>query len=237
MLQSIGFGILYIIILLYLGEKLKIHDYIILSLGAALNFILFPIFDVINWARFLPIPIAGYLYKGTGSNFPLFPWAGYIICGGILGSYLAKNPLIFKSAKFCFYMFGTGAILVGIGSLVQWIESFYYSSPSPFSSEPHLIFTRLGFVILLNSLVAFIALKLDNIPKILILIGRNTLLIYVVHLVILYGSAWNSGLDMTLANNLNGWQSIGGGILMILLMTGMVILVNKFKIRNKQLVT
>lgn len=236
-LQSIGFGILFIIILLYIGEKFRISDYIILGLGAAINFILFPIFDKVNWTAFFPAPIAGYFYKGTGSNFPLFPWAGYLICGAILGSYLAKNPLVFKSAKFCFNMLWTGVGFIGIGFFAQWIESLFYTGSSPFSSDPHLIFIRLGFVLVLNSLVAFIALKLENIPRLFILIGRNTLLIYVVHLVILYGSAWSPGVNLTLANNFSAWQSIGAATLMITLMTGMVILINKFKIRNKQLVT
>ena len=208
-----------------------------MGLGAAINFILFPIFDKINWVNFLPVPVAGYFYKQTGSNFPLFPWAGFVICGAVLGSYLAKNPLVFKSAKFCFNMFTAAVLFIGFGFLAQWIETFFYTGSSVFSSDPHLIFIRLGFVLLLNSIVAFIALKIENIPKLLILIGRNTLLIYIVHLVILYGSAWNPGLDLIFANNLNAWQSIGAAAIMILLMTGMVLLVNKFKIRNKQLVT
>jgi surface polysaccharide O-acyltransferase-like enzyme len=76
-----------------------------------------------------------------------------------------------------------------------------------------------------------------TIPKILILIGRNTLLIYVVHLVIIYGSAWNKGLYQYFAQSFSAWNSVGIALLMILTMTAMVLVVNKIKIRTKQAVT
>jgi uncharacterized membrane protein len=236
-LQLIGFGILYIMILAFIAEKTKLNDYLIFFIGAMLNFILFPIFDKINWTNFLPVPIAGYFYKGTGSNFPLFPWAGFVVGGAILGSYLAKNPMVFKTAKFSYRLIMVGAFIIIIGFVAQLIESTIYGNVTPFSSDPHLIFTRLGFVIILNGIVSFLALKVDNIPRILILIGRNTLLIYIVHLMILYGSAWNPGLDLIFGNGLDGWTSVGFAVMMISLMTFMVYLINKFKIRNKELVT
>jgi hypothetical protein len=69
------------------------------------------------------------------------------------------------------------------------------------------------------------------------LIGRNTLLIYVVHLAILYGSAWNPGLSQLFAKSFGAWKTVATALAMISLMIGMVIVINKLKIRNKQLVT
>jgi hypothetical protein len=79
-------------------------------------------------------------------------------------------------------------------------------------------------------------LKIENIPKFIILVGRNTLLIYVVHLIILYGSAWSPGLALLYDKSFTGVQSIAAAAGMVVLMTLLVILINLFKMRNKPLV-
>ena len=71
----------------------------------------------------LPVPIAGYFYNGTGSNFPLFPWAAYLLAGGILGNYLAKNPDVFKSSRFSFYLAAWGSSLILLGLIGNILET------------------------------------------------------------------------------------------------------------------
>lgn len=236
-LQSIGFGILFLVLLAILSEKVKLNDYWIFGLGALFFFILFPIFQQVNWKSFLPLPLAGYFYEGTGSNFPLFPWAGFVISGGILGSYLAKKPLVFKTAKFSLNLLLFGILLIILAYFESWFEGFIGYKGELLSSGYSLILLRIGIVLVLNAIVSFISLKVETIPKVFILIGRNTLLIYIVHLMILYGSAWNLGLINLFDKTFTLLQSITTAIVMISLMTAMVLLINKFKIRNKQLVT
>ena len=236
-LQLIGFGILFLMILLYLAEKLKTNDYLVLVLGA-LSFFLLSIFtQKINWIEFLPAPIAAYFYQGSGSNFPLFPWAGYVISGGILGSYLAKYPKVFKDVKFSIKLFLFGLAFVVIALIGDKLEIYLFGQSTLWTTSPNLIFLRIGIVLLLNSILSFISLKVDTIPKIVILIGRNTLLIYIVHLIILYGSAWNPGINTVFAKSFDVWKTIGAALLMILTMTGMVMFIHYLKIKNKQLVT
>ena len=236
-LHLIGFGIFFIMVFLFLSEKLKFNDYFVFVLGALLFFGLYPHFSKINWINIFPQWLAGYFYTGTGSNFPLFPWAGYVVAGGVLGSYLAKHPLVFKSYKFSINLAAWGIILIVIALIGNEIEIAVYGQSNFWTTSPNLIFLRLGIVLILNSLVSLISIKVESIPRIFILIGRNTLLIYVVHLTILYGSAWNPGLIAILDHSLGVWNTVGVALLMILTMTAMVYIIHKFKIRNKELVT
>jgi hypothetical protein len=237
-LQLIGFGILFVLISSYLAEKLKMSDTIVFSIIALFFFVAAPFTLRINWVGFLPQPLAGYFYTGTGSLFPLFPWAGYVVLGGVLGSYLAKNPLVFKTNRFSFNLalFGFALIFVSeVSVLISGkIFEYYYETSS---YTPDTIFFRVGFVLVLNSIVSFISQKIESIPRIVILVGRNTLLIYVVHLMILFGSAWNPGLTLLFAGSLNVTVTVIAAVLMITLMILMVHLLSKFKFRNKQLVT
>jgi uncharacterized membrane protein len=233
-LQSIGFGILFIMLFAFIAEKVKLNDYIVFSFFAALIFGIYPLFEKINWLNFLPVPIAGYFYSGTGSIFPLFPWTGYVVGGGVLGSYLAKHPLVFKTKKFSLMLLIFGGAFISAAILLGLFGYNFFEGA--WVGQIYTILLRVGFVLILNSVVSFICLEVETIPKILILIGRNTLLIYVVHLVIIYGSAWNRGLNSYFAKSFSAWNSVGIALLMVLTMTGMVILINKLKIKNKQLV-
>jgi uncharacterized membrane protein YsdA (DUF1294 family) len=188
--------------------------------------------------EYFPQPIAGYFYDGTGSLFPLFPWAGYVVLGGVLGSYLARNPMVFKTNKFSFNLALFGFALIFVSEISVFITGKYFNYYYITSSyTPDTIVFRVGFVLVLNSIVSYISQKIESIPRIIILVGRNTLLIYVVHLMILYGSAWNPGLVLLFGASLKVSETIFFAVLMITLMTFMVVLLSKFKFRNKQLVT
>ena len=234
-LQSIGFGILFIMILAFISEKINVSDYLILAISALIIFILYPIFEKISWTNFLPVPIAGYFYSGTGSIFPLFPWTGYVVGGAVLGSYLAKHPMIFKTKKFSLLLLIFGLSFISLAILIDIFAYDFFSGA--WIGSAYTILLRVGFVLTLNSIVSFLCLEVKTIPRILILIGRNTLLIYIVHLVIIYGSAWNKGLYQYFAKSFSALHSVGIAALMILAMTGMVILLNKLKMRSKPLAT
>jgi uncharacterized membrane protein len=237
-LQLIGFGLLFVMICAYIAEKLKLSDTIIFTFFALFFFIATPFFEKINWLEYFPQPIAGYFYDDTGSLFPLFPWAGYVVLGGVLGSYLARNPMVFKSNKFSFNLALFGFALIFVSEISVLITGKYFNYYYITSSyTPDTIIFRVGFVLVLNALVSYISQKIESIPRIIILVGRNTLLIYVVHLMILYGSAWNPGLSLLFGSSLKVSETIFFALLMITLMTFMVILLSKFKFRNKQLVT
>jgi len=236
-LQLIGFSLFALLFLFYLAEKLNLNDYAVFSVAAILIFILSPFFFTVDWNSILPRMLAGYFYEGGGSVFPIFPWAGYVIAGGVLGSYLAKNPMIFKSIKFSTYLASIAIVFIVASFGARNLSDLVFHMTKHDSASISLILLRIGFVLLISSIVSFISLKADSIPRFIILIGRNTLLIYVVHLVIIYGSVWNPGLYTYFEKSFTGWITFFFAILMVGLMTTMVLIVNSFNIKNKQLVT
>ena len=236
-LQLIGFGLLFILVIAFFSERLGRRDTLLFALGALFFFLLWPITEKINWSDYFAVPISNYFYQKNGSLFPLFPWVGYLMCGAILGSYLAKNPKVFRATQFSLKLAISGGILLFLFFvLVAVIKNTSDEKVIYWLDSISLISLRVGFVLILNSMFSFISLKINSIPAILILIGRNTLLIYIVHLIILYGSAWSPGLIMIFNRSLNAWQTLSMAVLMITSMTFMVIILNKLKMKNKQLV-
>jgi hypothetical protein len=236
-LHLIGISLLLVLVILYFVEKTKINDTIFFAGAASIIFFTSSFIYKIDWISYVPQFIASYFYTDTGSLFPIFPWAGYVIAGGVLGSYLAKNPLVFKTKKFSLVLavFGSALMIVSLSSDI--ILNLLNVSVANIQTDPGVIVFRVGFVLVLNAIVSLIALKVEKIPQLLILVGRNTLLIYVVHLVILYGSAWNPGINFFWGKAFDEWMSVLAALIMIILMTLMVIGIHKLKIRNKELVT
>ena len=236
-LHLIGVSLFMVITLIWVSEKTKLGDALIFTVATLFFFFSSLYTEQVEWINYLPAPLAAYLYHGTGSLFPLFPWSGYVLSGAVLGSYLAKNPGIFRSAKFSTWLLVAGIGIMLFAQLVEYIEFYWLGEMRTWNTSPYLVFFRLGFVLVLNSIVSFISLKVESIPKLLVLLGRNTLLIYVFHLVILYGSAWSAGISLWFGKQLGVGTTISAALMMIILMCATVIIINKLKIKNKQLVT
>lgn len=236
-LQLIGFGLFFILMLCFVSEKFHISDYIIFSAASILNISLYPLFESINWSQFLHPFFAGYFYKGTGSNFPLFPWLSYIFAGAIFGSFIAKNQNVFKSKKATVGLFIIGISLILISIAGDFIEIIFYHQSNYWTSSPNLIFFRLAIVVIETSIFTFIAIKLETIPRILILLGRNTLVIYIIHLVILYGSPWTLGINSILNKSFNLTWTLYSAFAMAVLMMLLVYFINYFSMKNKSLET
>lgn len=233
-LHLIGFGILFLIGLLYLAEKFNLRDVLVFSTAAFVAFSLYPLFSKIDWVKFLPLPIAGYLYQGTGSLFPLIPWIGFIFAGAVLGSYLAHNSEVFTTKRFSLNLLYMAFLFIAISLIGNTLELAIYKQSNFWTTSPNLIFFRLGIVLLLNSGMSYLAIMVKKVPPIIFHIGRNTLPIYVVHLIILYGSAWTMGLWSIFAKSFSVWSTIGAAILMISLMISMVQGFQFVKVRIKK---
>jgi hypothetical protein len=236
-LQLIGVSLLILLFILFVIEKLNLKYTISFIVSSTIIFLLAPFIETISWNSFLPAPLAAYFYSGSGSLFPLFPFAGYVIAGGVLGCYLAQNPMVFKTSRFSSILAIYGAAFTLIALLSVLILKAYQIQIIDPQAEPNTILFRMGFVLLLTAIVSYISLKVNTIPHLLILAGRNTLLIYVVHIVILYGSAWSPGLDIVWGYSFSGSQSFGAAVIMITLMTFMVLGIHRLKIHNKELET
>ena len=228
-LHLIACGIFFIIVASFIAEKLKIRYEFMYAVTVVIIFLASPLVLSTNWRTILPLPLASYLSNNTGSYFPLFPWLGYMFAGAVLGNYLAKKNEIIKSVRFSFRLFAVGILLLGCSVLLRQFEEFLnYSTGVELNVSITFIF-RLGVVIMLNGIISFISVKIENIPLIIKHVGKNTLPIYIVHLIILYGCAWAPGIYSFAAGSMGWEESLGGAILLISLMIGMVMIFERYK--------
>ncbi len=227
-LHLIGFGLLSIILAVFLAKRMYLDLNSILSLSIILLFLISPVIDKVEWNNYLPRYISAYLSVKNGSFFPLFPWLIYVLSGALLGNYLQNNEGVYFKKRFSFSLLSIGGILLSISFLLYSLKGILDAEINFWLNMNGKILLRIGYVILLNGLMAFIVRKFNSIPKIIKDTGKKTLMLYVIHLVILYGCAWFPGLDRFWGKSLNGWETIAAAIIMVSLMVGIVIFTEKY---------
>jgi fucose 4-O-acetylase-like acetyltransferase len=128
----------------------------------------------------LPEPLAPYLDKSTGSRFPVFPYAAFVLAGTLAGAALGRVEPRRRHRRAL--VAGLGLIGLGVAltpALEGWVD---YWGPSP-----AYVFVRLGGLMLLLLLVEGAAeVRLPGV-RALALLGHETLLVYVLHLYLLFG--------------------------------------------------
>lgn len=233
-LHLIGFGILFVLLTAIISEKIKAGGTLPYAFAAIFFFGGFFLIKDIPMTNYLPEFFAAYFNYSTGSLFPLFPWAGYVLAGAVLGKYLAENPSAPAEKIFAAKTAFAGLAIISLSALVYFGGILSGTASNIFAYLPSVIPFRLGIVLMLVSALSAISISINRIPALVQDIGKNTLLIYVVHLVIIYGSVISPGLNLLYGNKLSAVMALLTAAGMLVLMVSMVIGVGMIKRARKK---
>lgn len=192
-LQNIGVTLLFAELLVVVCRTPEIYR-AVLAVLTALVVLLAP------WAwrldvSSMPTFFAAYLTDSTGSLFPIFPWSAYSLAGilvslGLLG--LDGRSMREHPARWLLVVGATLALagkLGGLSGFAPWGEHNYWKT------SPWFFLQRLGVIVLVFSSLAFVERRLRPAPDQPVLrfvqtVAQETLVIYVGHLLLLYGTPW-----------------------------------------------
>jgi uncharacterized membrane protein len=140
----------------------------------------------------LPLAVKSALIGTTGSPFPLLPWSAYIFLGAALGTVYAtvgqSTPSwLLKAMPF-------GLILLVAGIELERMSLHIYGQANFWPTTPHLFIARIGFVASVLGLATSIERFLPISPRTMQSLAEESLLVYVFHVALLYGSSWNPGI-------------------------------------------
>lgn len=173
-----------------------------------------------NQAGHIPAQAPAWLqnaFKGPWQNFPVAPWLAFTFYGAAIGVmtrvHTNGEPDRVRAAGFLI----TGAVLrvAGwpfdrfIGNLLLDVTG---NTAAP-RSVPCFIHGRVGEVLLILGLLAWIEKRFQPQAAWFPTIGRNTFPIYVGHAVLLYGGIFGIGLEPHLGYRLNPWLAGIGALL------------------------
>ena len=189
------------------------------TLLVALAIILFtPFVWATDFAPILSPALSPYLNQHQLSMFPLFPYASYLFFGVGAGHYFLKARKENREHIF-FTRLALGAAIVSTtGVFIDSLSLSPYPPHDFWKTSPMMFAFRSAVVVLLTT--AFFRLK--NIPEslawLLGTVGRYSLLVYTLHIVMVYGSAANSGLTQFIGQTLALPQAFIVGLIVLTIM-------------------
>jgi uncharacterized membrane protein len=177
-----------------------------------------PVVWATDWTRWLPPSVAGYLSERTGSLFPLFPWSAYVLVGAGLGQIYARWGAAHLRRYANLALLVPAAALIPLGFSLDAAHVF---GNGPWSFIPAQFLIRTGSVLLVMGIIAHASATLSHLPHLFGAVAQETLLIYFVHLCIVYGSIWNVGLVQRYGQTLAPGRMVTVIVLLIAAMAGL----------------
>jgi uncharacterized membrane protein len=215
-LQNIGAGLLFILLSRVFIKSNKIFFYFIFISCTVFIFISPYIWEH-DFAQYIPLPIASYFNSVYGSFFPLFPWTGFLLAGAACSILYLKAREINNENIFIIQVTALGIILIAAGHF--YLSPLFPKTYTAIKPHPMFFFERLGYVLIFLSICWYFVSKFGTKGTIVIELGRESLLVYYLHLQLIYSKFLNGeSIDSMIGASFGVWQCAIYTILLILLM-------------------
>lgn len=212
-LHCIGISILSLIGLYLLSQRFRFSYPMLLGALGLIVFFIEPSLKAANWDAF-PLILRNYFTKDYGSVFTPVPWIGYAMLGGVLGTVLHRQPSL-AFGQWLPLLLLAGGFILHIYSEKILLDLYQFTGLHNFYAHAHNnhILYRLGHVFIAVASFVWIAQLWRTIPKLLLRIGSETLVIYEVHFILLYSSWFGIGLSRFWFRSLGPWEVFFGALL------------------------
>jgi uncharacterized membrane protein len=212
-LQCIGVGIFTILLLYGMYKLIKIFPlWIYFFIGATLIFTTYIYFGTIPKELYWPVNAPTFIqnmFHGPYSIFPILPRMGYTLYGAMFGVILYDYKENVKK-----WSFAISTIIIGVFLYFFLKEILIFTDHKMGNTIYHIykldwLYECLGVVMIALGTLMIIEKLLGEIkPNLFLKMGQNTLTIYILHMVILYGSITGFGLNRLFHNSLNPYHII-----------------------------
>ncbi|RPI02990.1 MAG: DUF1624 domain-containing protein [Ignavibacteriae bacterium] len=178
-------------------------------------------YDFLNW---IPAPIAAYINGLHYSLFPLFPWLAFMLFGGYFSSEYITARTNHKEKEFILRFALTGAVLLSVCIVGMALQADLSILPIDIRANPLFFFERLGIVMLLLTICWFYADARKTEKSFVLDVGRESLMVYAAHLLVIYGQFWHErSLAFYYGKSWNAAECLGSTMVLIIAMSGSAI--------------
>jgi uncharacterized membrane protein len=191
----------------------------------------------------LPWPVAGYLNGIRYSLFPIFPWTAFLFAGAVTGHFFleARDRNARRSDQqgdtpFYRSLLWSGGSLVLLSYLIDIAFPGLRTRDDYWVISPAFVCLRLGIVMLLCAGAGFWTHTVH--PKgrpFMLLFGRESLLVYVTHLLLLYGNFGSFNLTREVGRGFGYLEALLLTVFLVALMYGTSVLWSRTKATSPRL--
>lgn len=128
------------------------------------------------------------------SPFPLFPYAGFLLAGAVVAWKFLRHAQEGNEELFMKRLIMLGLLLLAAGLLLDRIPVYVYAPQDFWTSSPNFFWIRLGCLFVFLGGLWFFESHVGHrdvadfwMPRWLLLLGVESLFVYIVHLIVIYG--------------------------------------------------
>lgn len=159
--------------------------------------------------------LINYVTHQGGSLFPLTPWAGFVMAGVVVGQIAlpqgTRTPVTYPLPRLLLLAAGVFALAM----LLRWLPFTLTTDEMTRNAQPAFNLTKLAAVLGVVSLLSWVGRRIEKLPRVLQVLAGESLMLYVSHLLVLYGSG--IGLYHVLGHSLSLPAAIGVAAVMIVM--------------------
>lgn len=165
-------------------------------------------------------PFTSYLTHAGGSQFPIFPWSGFMLLGTVVG-WLTMPDGGRTATKVA-----VPRLAVVTGALVSLYFAFdalgaIGPADAHHSTDPAFSLQRFAAVIGIVTVLGVVCARIRTLPRVLRILSAETLFVYVFHLWVLYAGVL--GIHERWGRSLPLWQAfVASGSMMVLTVSATV---------------
>lgn len=136
----------------------------------------------------LPVWLRPYLTMQFKSQFPLFPWSAFLMGGMIVGYWFLKFKKDGKEYGFIKWLCYGSLVGIALSLSAEVLPVAFYPHHEFWRASPEFFFVRFGLVLLAGTGLWYYEHRKTISPNsVFSMFGQESLLVYVVHLLIVYG--------------------------------------------------
>lgn len=194
-LACIGLGLLALHGLIFFFKK-ESRFYSLVLITILTVCFLTPLVWDIDFLHSLPISIAQLMNSTHGSVFPIFPFVGFLFMGVIISWEFSVFAEQQREKLFIKRMMVLGAILMVAGLVFDVLPFQIYPTYNFWYTSPSYFIIRAGALMLFTGACWYLANVITARNDLLTILGKESLFVYVLHLVVLYGSVVNPKMNI-----------------------------------------
>jgi uncharacterized membrane protein len=191
-LHTIAISLLALLFLLLIVREEKRLRYLSLFVAAGIVFTTPVVWDY-DFAKIFPLPLASYFNAQHGSPFPLFPWSAFVFCGVVASQFFLSARKNGYEKSVIQKIFWAGATIVVLGILSDYLPFSIYRTYDFWHTSPSFFMIRLGIVMIALTAMYYYEKRISSRSLVMQTIGQESLFVYTVHIVLVYGSAVKNG--------------------------------------------
>jgi acyltransferase len=162
---------------------------------------------------------APYFNQTVPSIFPVFPFAGYLFTGSVIGTLYTLARQRGEEYLMLRQVLRAGVVLGLLGLVLDVIPFTIYPPHDFWKTSPNWFLMRIGIIASLTAGFFHVRNLPPMLARNLVTLGQASLVVYTVHLVLVYGSAANLGLMHIIGQHLDytGAVVVAFGVLLLMI--------------------